>query len=156
VIDFGARISTFVLFNKGVLALIRRFDVGTDTLLDRVRETLGVDRETAEGIISDGAFDVSQSVTEVMEPLVKQLVVSRDFVERHENCHVVKVYVSGGLAASRNSLDELASSLGIEVDLWNPFEGLTIMPGVLTENLAGKEWRFSVAIGACLATFEEI
>lgn len=156
VIDFGDRISTFVLFNKGILALIRRFNVGTDTLLDKVQETLGVDRETAEGIISDGAFDVSQSVAEVMEPLVKQLAVSRDFVERHENCHVVKVYVSGGLAASRNSLDELASSLGIEVDLWNPFEGLTIMPGALPENLAGKEWRFSAAIGACLATFEEI
>lgn len=156
VIDFGARVSTFVLFNKGIPALTRRFDVGTNALLDRVQDTLGVDRETAEGIVSDGAFDVSQSVAEVMEPLVKQLAVSRDFVERRENCRVVKMYVSGGLVASRNSLDELASSLGIEVNLWNPFEGLTIMPGALPENLVGKEWRFSAAIGACLATFEEI
>ncbi|MDD4870672.1 MAG: pilus assembly protein PilM, partial [Kiritimatiellae bacterium] len=155
VIDFGARISTFALFNKGLLALIRRFNFGTNTLLDNVQQALGVDRETAQGIVSDGSFDISQSVSEVIEPIVKQLTVSRDFVERRENCHISKIYVSGGITVSRDSLEEIRSSMGLEVVLWNPLEGLIVTQGAIPENMTGKESRFSAAIGAALATFEE-
>jgi Tfp pilus assembly PilM family ATPase len=143
------------LFNKGLLALIRRFDFGINTLLDNVQQALGVDRETAQGIVSDGSFDISQSVSEVVEPLVKQLIVSRDFVERRENCHISKLYVSGGLTASRDSLDEIRSAMGIEVALWNPFEGITLAPGTIPDTLTGQECRFSAAIGGVLSAFEE-
>lgn len=155
VVDFGDSMSSFALFNKNVLALIRRFGIGTNSILDKVQESLGVDRETAQGIIADGSFDISQSVGEVLEPLIKQLVVSRDFVERRENCHITKMYVSGGLIVSRDSLDEMKSSMGVDIDFWNPFDGLTVMPDAVPENLKGQEWRFPAAVGACLATFEE-
>jgi Ethanolamine utilization protein EutJ (predicted chaperonin) len=156
VIDFGTSVTTFALFSKGVLVLIRRFDFGTDAVCEKVQEMLGVDKETAQGIINDGAFDVSQAVSDVMEQLNKQIIVSRDFVERRENCHVTKMFVSGGLVMSRNSLDELRASLGLEVASWNPFEGLTVAPDAIAENVKGQEWRFTAAVGACLATFEEI
>jgi Tfp pilus assembly PilM family ATPase len=155
VIDFGVSTSSFALFNKGVIALVRRFNFGSNALLNKVRETLGVDMDTAEGILADGAFDISQSVSEVMEPIAKQLVVSRDFVERRENCRISKVYVSGALTVSRDSIEEIHSSMGVPVETWNPFEGLTVAQDALPENLAGQEWRFSAAAGACLATFEE-
>lgn len=157
VIDFGDTASTFTLFNKGLLALVRRFDIGTNDIVDKVQESLGVDRETAQGIITDGAFDISQSVSEVMEPLIKQLIVSRDFVERRENCSIAKLYASGGVVLSRDSLDEMRSSMGLEVDTWDPFEleNLTVAPDAIPENLKGQEWRFSPAVGVCLATFEE-
>lgn len=155
-IDFGDNASTFTLFNKGVLALVRRFNIGTNNIVDQVQESLGVDRETAQGIITDGAFDISQSVSEVMEPLIKQLIVSRDFVERRENCSISKLYASGGITLSRDSLDEMRSSLGVEIDSWNPFdiESITIEPDAIPENLKGQEWRFSAALGACISTFE--
>jgi len=154
VIDFGANASTFALFNKGSPALVRRFEIGTNAILEKVQETLGVDEQTARGIIADGAFDISQSVGEVLEILMKQLVVSRDFVERKENCRFSIMYVSGGLAASRDSLDEMRSSMGVNVESWNPFEGLNLAQGAFPEQLAGQEWRFSAAVGACLGTFE--
>jgi Tfp pilus assembly PilM family ATPase len=155
IIDFGTNVSSFALFNKGTIALVRRFNFGTSALLNKVRETLGVDIETAEGIIADGAFDISQAVSEVMEPIVKQVVVSRDFVERRENCRISKMYVSGALIVSRDAIEEIRSSMGLTVETWNPFEGLTMSSGALPENLAGQEWRFAAAVGACLATFEE-
>lgn len=156
-IDFGDNASTFTLFNKGTLALVRRFEIGTDDIVDKVQESLGVDRETAQGIITDGAFDISQSVSEIMEPLIKQLIVSRDFVERRENCSIVRLYASGGVVLSHDSLDEMRSSMGIEVDTWNPFEAenLVIMPDAIPAHLKGQEWRFTAAVGSCLATFEE-
>jgi Tfp pilus assembly PilM family ATPase len=155
IMDFGDDASTFALFNKGDLALIRRFDIGTNTILDKVQETLGVDQETAQGIITDGAFDISQPVSEVMEPLVKQLIVSRDFVERREDCSVASIYASGGLVVSRDSLEEMRSAMGLEVKTWNPFDGLNVAANAIPENLNGQEWRFTAAVGACLATFDE-
>jgi type IV pilus assembly protein PilM len=155
IMDFGSSVSTFALFNKGIIALFRRFDLGTGMLLEKVRESLGVDIETAEGIIADGAFDISQSVSEVMEPMIKQLMVSRDFVERRENCRVSKIYASGGLVVSHDSLEEMRLSLGIPVEIWDPFEGLTMAENALPEKFAGKKWKFAAAVGACLATLEE-
>ncbi|MBN2302427.1 MAG: pilus assembly protein PilM [Lentisphaerae bacterium] len=155
VMDFGEESSTFALFNKNVLALVRRFDVGTSDVLRKVQESLGVDMETAQGIISDGSFDISQSVGEVMDPLVKQLIVSRDFVERRENCHVSKLYVAGGLVVSKDSLDEIRSSMELEVATWNPFDGMNMATDAIPRELVGQEWRFTAAVGACLATFEE-
>ena len=153
--DFGDSTSSFAIFNNGLLALIRRFDVGTDTILEKIQESLGVDRDTAKGIVADGAFDISQPVSEVLEPLIKQIMVSRDFVERREDCHISKIYVSGGLVISRDSLDEMRSSVGIDIDPWSPFDKLTVQPDAVPENLVGQEWRFSAAVGTGLGVFEE-
>lgn len=156
-IDFGTQTSTFALFAKeGILALARRFDFGANSIVEKVQQTLGVDLETAQGIIADGAFDISQSVNEVMDPLVKQLIVSRDFVERREDCHIARIYVSGGLAMSRDCIEEMKSSMGLEVELWNPFTPVKIAPNAIPSGMEGQEWRFSAAIGACLATFEVV
>ena len=153
--DFGDTTSSFAIFNNGLLALVRRFDVGTDTILEKIQESLGVDRDTAKGIIADGAFDISQPVSEVLEPLIKQIMVSRDFVERREDCHISKIYVSGGLVISRDSLDEMRASVGVDVDPWSPFDKLHVQPDAVPENLVGQEWRFSAAVGAALGLFEE-
>ena len=155
VLDFGDTATTYALFNRGVLTLIRRFGFGTGALLEKVQSTLGVDRETAQGIVMDGSFDISQSITEVLEPLIKQLVVSRDFVERRENCRVSHLFVSGGLAKSPDAVEDLRASLELEIEFWNPFDRLTIGKDAIAEELQGQEWRFAAAIGACLAVFEE-
>lgn len=153
-LDFGATTTTYTLFNKGVLSLIRRFAFGTGTILQRVQNTLGVDRETAEGILADGSFDISQPVSEAMETLIKQLIVSRDFVERRENCQVSRLFVSGGVAHSHDALRELKSSMEIEVELWNPLEGIAIAKDAIPKELVGREWMLSAAVGASLATLE--
>jgi Tfp pilus assembly PilM family ATPase len=155
VIDFGTDITTYSLFNKGTLSLIRRFDFGTLMIVDKVQEALGVDRETAQGIMSDGAFDISQAVSEVMEPLVKQMIVSRDFVERRENCTIGRMFVSGGIVSSKNCMEEMHVALGLEIETWDPFEPLVVAPGAIADDIKSQAWRFVGAIGACLGTLEE-
>lgn len=154
-IDFGETSSLFAFFHKGTPVLIRKLDRGTNALLDKVEATLGVNHETAVGIISDGSFDISAAATEVMQPLVRQLVVSRDFVERRENCKVDAIYLAGGLAASRDTQNEVNSAMGVAVESWNPFAGITVAPDAVPEALKGQEWRFAASVGACMATFEE-
>ena len=155
VFDFAPTSCLLAFFQNDSLALIRRFDKGTNSILDKVRETLGVDTETAEGILSDGSFDISNTIAEVMEPLIKQLIISRDFVERRENCKIGKLYVSGGLAVSRNVQEQIRTTLDIEVATWSPFEAFAVAPSAVPDEWTGREWLFTAAVGACLGTFEE-
>ncbi len=154
VIVFGAASSLFVIFRNRVPALVRHIDRGSDALLAAVEQSLGVDRATAEGIMSDGSFDISHAVTEVLDPMIRQFIVSRDFVERRENCRVSTIFVSGGMVVSRDAREAIRSAMGADVQTWNPLDGLDVAPDAVLESVQGQEWRLAAAIGACQATLE--
>ena len=154
-IEFGSAITTLTIMNRNAVVLIRRFDFGTRSLVARVRESLGVSDETARDIVGDSSFDISETVSELMAPFVSQFVLSRDFVERRENCHIERFHVSGGLATSRDVRAGLESALDVEITDWDPFRGLTIAPQALDDDASAVRWRFAAATGAALATVEE-
>lgn len=155
VIDAGARLTFMALFNKGVLVLVRKFELGSESVVTKVQQQLNVDHDTARGIISDGSFDISQSVRAVMDPFLRQLTISKDFVERREECRVVKCYLSGGTSLSRYWVEEIRNATVADSELWNPFSGLHIADGAYPADLAGQEPRFSAAVGACLGVLAE-
>ena len=154
-IDFGENTTTYALQNRGVLFLLRRFNFGSNMLLEKVQNSLGVDRETAQGIVSDGSFDISQSLNDVLDPLLKQFMVSRDFVERRENCRITKLYMAGSLARSRDAAEEIHAAMDVELETWNVLPGLTVARDAIPAELQGQEWRLAAAAGACLGAFEE-
>jgi Tfp pilus assembly PilM family ATPase len=154
IVDFGASVSVLAIFNRGVLVLIRKFDFGTEAILKRVQESLGVDAETAQGILADGSFDVSQVAREVMAGFTQQLIISRDFVERRENCRMRKLYASGGVVGARDWQAEVQATVGLVPEPWNPFEGLSLAPGAVPDTLRGMEPRFAAAVGAALGSLE--
>lgn len=153
VIESGAHITFMALFHKKSLALVRKFDFGAESFVERVQQQLGVDRETARGIIADGSFDISQPVHEVMDPFLRQLTISKDFVERREDCHVGAVYLSGGTTLSRYWTDEVKAAVGVDVVSWDPFEGLHMADGVYPAAFEGQRSRFAAAVGACMGVF---
>lgn len=155
VIEAGARLTFMALFNKGVLVLVRKFELGSETIVTKVQQQLNVDRDTARGIIFDGSFDISQSVRAVMDPFLRQLTISKDFVERREDCQVVKCYLSGGSSLLRYGIDEIRNATGIDSELWNPFGDLQVVEGAYPAELVGQEPRFAAAVGACLGVLEE-
>jgi len=154
-LEFGAAVSFFAIFHKKTPVLIRKFDVGSVKVLEKVRSSLGIDMATAEGILADGSFDISQQMGDVMSGFVKQIMVSRDFVERRENCRIGKVYASGGMTRSRDWLAEIKSAFSYEVSLWNPLDTMKVERDAFPERLKGHESRFAAAVGACLATLAE-
>ena len=109
--------------------------------------------ETAANIVADGAFDISHVISETMAPLINQLIVCRDFVERHENCHVAKLYVMGSPVLTGPFVQEINSTM--EAETWEPFGDLTMELNAFPEQLEGDVWEFAAAAGACLATLEE-
>lgn len=154
VMDFGAEVTLFALFKRNALSLVRKFEFGSNAIISRIQKTMGVDEPTALQIFSSGSIDLSHIVGEVMDSFLKQLVISRDFVERRENCHVSNIYVTGSGIVSRDWVNTVHSALGMAIETWNPFDAVTIAPGAVPEELAGKESRFTAAMGTALATFE--
>jgi type IV pilus assembly protein PilM len=155
VVDLGASVTMVAFYNKGVLSLIRKFDFGSLTILKTVKETLGVDTEVAQGILADGSFDISQAIRQAMESFLQQFVISRDFVERRENCHMLRLYACGGTAGMQGWARELQSASGLEPEFWNPFAELSVLPGAIPEALKGQEARFTAALGAAWAVLDE-
>lgn len=154
-LEFGAKISYFAIFRGGVPLLIRKFDFGSNAILESVQKSLGIDRATAEGILCDGSFDVSQQIGETLDSVTKQIIISRDFVERRENCHVSKVFACGGVTNSRDWLLEMKSALGFDVSSWNPFDAVVTAAGGIPEQYQGREDCFAAALGAAIATIQE-
>jgi Tfp pilus assembly PilM family ATPase len=153
-IEFGSHSSTVAFFYKGLPALFRRLDTGGEQILQRIQEALGVDAATAEQMLSDGSFDVSQFVSPVLAGFLKQLAISRDFVERRENCRVSAVYAGGRLVQAPNWVRMVQAELGSEISMWDPFEKLAKLPNAVPERLSGSASLYAAAVGAALATLE--
>jgi Tfp pilus assembly PilM family ATPase len=76
-------------------------------------------------------------------------------VERRENCHIRKLFVSGGVTGARDWQNEIRSAVGVAPETWNPFAGLQMAADALPQRLAGTESRFVAATGAALAALGE-
>ncbi len=153
-IDFGATSSYVAFFNKGVMTLIRKFDLGSDAILKKLQSSLGVDEEVALGILNDDSFDISQILRQTMEAFLQQLTISWDFVERRENNPIAHLYISGGMSSMKSWMKEVQGVTGKEPTSWNPFSALETLPGALPDRLNGQESRFSAAMGAAIAVLE--
>lgn len=150
-----SRVSFAAFFRKSELLLIRKFDFGLFQLLDMLQKNLGVDQATARDILVNGSFDVSQMVKTAMEPFVKQLVISKHFIERRDNCHVAKLFLAQEDWMAREWMAEIKSGVGVELDQWHPLAALQIPEGVLPQEIAAQPVRLSAAVGAALGLFAE-
>ncbi len=147
-LDCGSRTSMMVFVNKGAIILARKLDVGGDAVVEHVQKNLGVEREMAQNIMSEGAIDISQAVREVIDPFLRQMMISRDFVERQENCRVTTAFITGGMSMSAYWINEIRKATGIGVQMWDPLEGMNVASGAIQEKWAGQQSRFTAAIGA--------
>ncbi len=154
VMDGGQHRTTFAIFHKGVPVLVRCFDFGEETVIEKVGATLGTDVKTVRGFMADGSFDISAILRQSLEPFFKQIVISKEFVERRENCRVSEILISGSLSMARGIDDVVKTFLGLNVRKWNPFSGLVAASEALPADLTGQEGRFAAAFGAAISVLE--
>ena len=153
-IEAGESVSHFAFLNKGETVLVGKFGFGGKVLRRKVVEDLGVDDELAGTILQDRSINISSTISDVMAPFLKQLSISKDFIERHQGCRVLKVYVSGGLSLLPDWSAVLEPMVQAKVLHWSPFENIQHDSGVLPENLAKQASRFSAAVGAAIGGLE--
>ncbi len=154
-LDFGTESSMLSIFHRKTLVMIRRFDFGIRKLLDRVTSSLHIDIDTALNILSDDAFDISELIADIMGPFSSQLIVSRDFAERRENCSLKHLHIIGGIASSQAAMHELERSLHLSIERFDPFSVPSLQPDAPEALPATDRWRYTAALGAALATLQE-
>jgi Tfp pilus assembly PilM family ATPase len=153
-LEVGEKSSLFALFTKGVPVLIRKFEFGVETVMNQVRQGLGVSAQVAIDIVASGSIDLSHWISEGAQPFIKQLLVSRDFVERRENCRIRQFFLSGGGGAFIPLRKEIEQAFDLEFVTWNPLDDLIATNAVIGENARGQECRLTAAVGAALAALE--
>lgn len=153
-IEAGEVVSNFVFMNKGVVLLVGKMDFGGRLLRKKLATDLGVDDELASSILSDRSINISASLHSVLGPFIKQVSISKDFIERHQGCRVTKVYMSGGLSLLSSWTDEVGQMLRTDIVKWSPLENIKHEPDALPADTVKEATRFSAAIGAALGGFE--
>ncbi len=153
-LETGESGSQFVFLTQGEVSLAGKMSFGAKTLRTKLSADLGVDDELAGSILNDRSINISSSLASVMDPFIKQLSISKDFIERNQGRRVSKVYVSGGLSLLPAWMEELGTMLHIEVAQWNPFKNIECNPGLLTPEITKQATRFSAAVGAAIGGFE--
>lgn len=154
-IEAGESASHFVFLNKGVVVLVGKFGSGGATLRNKVAEDLGVDDELAATIISDRSINLSTTVFDVMTPFLKQLSMSKDFIERHQACRISRVYVSGGVSLLPHWVEMVEEYLHTQIVRWDPFENIQCESGLLPAELTEQTPRFAAAVGAAIGGLVE-
>ncbi len=155
-IEAGESGSYFAFLNKGVVVLVGRFDSGGARMRGKVAEDLGVDDELAGTIMADRSINISAAVLDVITPFLKQLSISKDFIERHQSCRVSKIYVSGGVSLFSHWTEMVGQYLHTEVIRWDPFENIQCDLELLTDELAQQTPRFAAAVGAAIGGIGEL
>jgi len=155
VVQFEDDVSFFAFIHKKELVLIRKYDFGRDHMLNAIQSRLNVNRATALNVASDQSFDISQMIKEVCDPFVRQMVISKHFVERRENCHVSRIFIPGAAPASHRLAHEINVASEAEVEQWNPSKAVIVQPEAIAPRLAGQYSLFAASIGAGIGFFGE-
>ena len=152
-IHFDHDFSLLALFNQQKLSQLRTFPFGMAAVFQKIMKALNVDETTAAGVLTDGAIDISQLISEQTKEIRGQYVVCRDFMERSENCSLKKLHVSGPTALTGPFLRGEQASEAREA--WNALDAFPNRAGgCMAERLAAEPWPLTAAIGACTGVLE--
>lgn len=148
-IHFDHDFSVIALFNNGVLSQLRTFPFGVAAVLKKVIQSLNLDQKTAKGVLMDGAFDLSQLIEEGFRDIRSQLVISRDFMERSENCALEQLFISGPASLTKPFMAGMSTTEQLaEWNVLNSFADRGMEE--LQEEMTAEPWRLTAAIGAAL------
>lgn len=154
-LEAGETITHFVFLNKCEVVLVGKMPFGAASLRKKLASDLGVDDDLAANILSDRSINISSSLGSVMDPFIKQISISKDFIERHLGCKVPEIYVSGGLSMLHSWTNEVGNMLNAEAKRWSPFENIECDPEILSEEMKAQAPRFAAVMGAAIGGLSE-
>ncbi|MGA0332665.1 MAG: hypothetical protein ACO3N7_00310 [Kiritimatiellia bacterium] len=148
-IEAGASSLFVSFFLGGALRLVRKFDHGSVYIQRRIQDVLNINEDDALTVLFEDANPLLDQSLDPISTMTQEISISCKFVERNENSRIEKVYMSGGLSYSPYWSFTLSEIMGVEPQVWNPFEanGISSYP----KGVYGVESMFSPAVGAALA-----
>lgn len=158
VLDIGEKFSDIFSFNKGNVYFARSLPVGGESLTRAISLGLGLDMSSAEeykkayGIKED---QLEGKIRNVVLPVFNSISdevrkVMALFTEDSGGKQVELLVLSGGGANLPGLAEELTKTLGIEVQVAQPFVNIDVSKINSQYNLNTEGCRFSLAVGLSL------
>lgn len=156
IVSMGTQTTDIVIVRNGILTFTRSLSAGGDaitralaqsldfnlTQAEEYKRTYGVQPDKLEGKIAAAAKPITDTI---VNELRRALVF---YQEKYKEDHVQLVLLSGGTARLPGMVVYLAQSLGVEVQLANPWVGVVRAPRFNVLTTEGPN--FCVAVGLAL------
>ena len=146
---------TNVLIAIGALPyFMRQVRIGGKDVTGVICDSLSVPPKTAENYkIGIGEGDkkiITQATVQVLDDLIKEIQLSFGYFENRYNKGVSGIYCSGGMIYQEGVTDYLSKKLGIQVQKWNPIDGIGISENLSKRDIDSVASQLAVSIGLAL------
>jgi len=154
-VDFGARDTTFMIWDKGTLAFSRDIAFGGLDAMNMIKRKLNVDDNTAFQMLCNPASqNASQmaAIQESLDRLFHELKLSLNYYcnQRQDPPDLQTIYISGGLSQMEMLPEALETFIGIPVKTWDPTHALPIAESCDQAELKKSLPLLAVSIGLAL------
>ncbi len=158
IISIGAATTDLTIVKSGSVRFTRSIGTGGEALTRAISQNLNLDLEQAEEYKRSYGLDKSQADGEIAKVLTPVFnVILNDvrralsfFKSRNPHDEVRRVVLVGGSASLPGATGFLAESLGVEIQLGNPWEGIEVPGNYNRQEIEDEGPSFSVAVGLAL------
>jgi type IV pilus assembly protein PilM len=163
VVNVGASFMNINILHSGVPLFTRDVPMGGGMYTSEIQKQLAVSFDTAEELKvgKKDAAERAEKIAEIMRTVsnILSTEVQRSynfFSATYPDRLVTKVYLTGGAAKSAFLKEMLTEKIGVDVELFDPFEGLMLEEGSVDRSLAaGFNTAATVSIGLALRNQED-
>ncbi|HSL98949.1 MAG TPA: type IV pilus assembly protein PilM [Candidatus Limnocylindria bacterium] len=163
VVNVGASFMNINILHSGVPLFTRDVPMGGGMYTSEIQKQLAVSFDTAEelkigkkdaGERTEKIADIMRTVSNILSTEVQRSY--NFFSATYPDRLVTKVYLTGGAAKSAFLKEMLAEKIGVDVELFDPFEGLMVEEGSVDRSLAASyNTAATVSIGLALRNQED-
>ncbi|HBX43684.1 MAG TPA: pilus assembly protein PilM [Deltaproteobacteria bacterium] len=163
VVNVGASFININILHTGIPLFTRDVPMGGGMYTSEIQKQLAVSFETAEELKTGkkDAGERAEKITEINRTVSNLLSteVQRSynfFSATYPDRLVTKLYLTGGAAKSAFLKEMLADKVGVDVELFDPFEGIAVEEGSVDPGMTSRfNTAATVAIGLALRNQED-
>ena len=163
IIDSGARTTNISVLKSGILEFTRNIPIAGNNITESLKDTLKQEFDQAESIkISEGSIgdggvsEISEVIQGTVDELASEISRSFDYFKAQSREPMIhKIILSGGSANLNGFSTYLMNELGVDVQVGNPLEGISINVND-ADDLYNNLQQFTVAIGLALRGVAEL
>lgn len=155
IISMGSQTTDLAILRAGILSLTRTMPAGGDAMARAIEQSFDFNPTQAEeykrtyGLLQDKLEGkIVASVKPIMDSIVGEVRRALAFYQEKYKDSLTSVVLSGGTARLPGMVTYLATALGLEVQLANPWAGIVRSPRFNV--LATEGPNFCVAVGLAL------
>ena len=157
VVSIGASTTDLSIVSTGRISFTRSISIGGQALARGVAQELGFEIDQATEYMKTYGLDptslegkVMQAIKPIFDVIVNEIRrVLAYYSTKHPELPVKRLVVTGGTAKLPGLVVYLAEALGLEVQIGNPWEGISL-PGQVAKKLSIDSTSYAVAVGLAL------